>query len=277
METVTAQELRNIIGEIIAPTIKLYRKAKNKIPEDLILENKASDFEIDDFIFSNPYFDSDLVRHLTDPGLLGFFVNTANIYGNWKNEFFHKVTHWSQSYYWLRSSDLRFINSPFFEADEKEIWIPKTIIPVWLASTPSYLIIAQRILGNKRSLDEMHHGDFEKLFGELLEQSGWKVRVTRGTKDGGVDLIANKVDTIIGEIKTIWQAKKYKAANKVSLSTVRELSAIIEKEGATKGIIVTTSKLTKGAIEWVQKDQYRLGYLEGKQIEEWILGNKLSL
>ena len=124
---------------------------------------------------------------------------------------------------------------------------------------------------------EIHWKDFEKLLGELLEQEGWRVQITRSSKDGGIDLIANMVDPIIGEIKTLWQAKKFKETNKVSLSAVRELSAIRERENATKGIMVTTSKLTGGAIKWIQQDRYRLGYLEGHQIEEWILGQKLSL
>ena len=115
------------------------------------------------------------------------------------------------------------------------------------------------------------------LLGELLGKEGWIVQTTRGSKDGGIDVIAKKNDFILGEIKTIWQAKKYGNENKVSLRDVRELSAIRETEGSTKGIIVTTSKLTRGALEWVQRDLYRLAYLEGSQIEEWILSQKLTL
>jgi len=144
METITAQELRNIVGEIISPTISLYRKLKNQIHDDVIAENEASDSEIDDFLFSNPYFDTGLVGHLTDPGLLGFSRNMANIYGNWKNEFIDKVKLWSESYYWLNSSELRFINAPFFEADEKAVWTPELAAPSWIRSNPSYILIAKR-------------------------------------------------------------------------------------------------------------------------------------
>lgn len=277
MEIITAQELRNIIGEIISPTIYLYRKSKNQIPEDLNSDKEASEYEIDDFLFSNPYFDEELVSQLTDPGLLGFFHSTAKIYGNWKSEFLEKVKLWTESYYWLRSPKLFSFNAPFFEADEKEIWTPEINLPVWLTSTNSYLLIAQQILESKGRLEDLHHTDFEKLIGELLEKNGWRVTVTRGSKDGGIDVIANKTDSVLGEIKTIWQAKKYNSSSKVSLKDVRELSAIRDKEEATKAVIVTTSKLTKGAIEWIRKDVYRMGYLEGQQIEEWILGQKISL
>lgn len=277
MEKITAQELRNIISELISPAIQLYRESKKQIPEEGIFYPEASDDEIDDFLFSNPYFDGDLVGQLTDPGLLGFWGNIATIHGDWKKEFIEKINLWAISNEWLYSQEIKFINAPYFEPDDKEVWTPETIIPAWLTCSPSYLLIARQILDRGGSLKEIHHRDFEKLLGELLEQDGWQVKVTRGSKDGGIDIIANKTDPLIGEIKTIWQAKRYIETNKVSLSAVRELSAIREKEEATKGIIVTTSKLTSGAIQWIQRDQYRLGYLEGNQIEEWILGKKLSL
>ena len=277
MEKITAQELRNIIGELISPTIHLYRESKKIISEEEVFQHHANDHEIDDFLFSNPYFDNDLVGQLVDPGLLGFSGSEAKIYGDWKKEFIEKINLWVDSYYWLRSPEIKFINAPFFESDEKEIWKPQIPVPLWVGNSPSYLLIAKQILENKRSLQEIHWKDFEKLIGELLEKNGWFVEVTRGTKDGGIDLIAKKTDISIGEIKAIWQAKKYGSKNKVSLSDVRELSAIRESVGATKGIIVTTSKLTRGAIEWINRDLYRLGYMEGKQIEEWILCQKLSL
>lgn len=277
MEKITAQELRNIIGELISPTIHLYRESKKVIPEGGVFQPEASDYEIDDFLFSNPYFDNDLVGQLVDPGLLGFFGKEAAIYGDWKREFIEKINLWVISYYWLHSPEIKFVNAPFFESDEKEIWNPEIPIPLWVDNSPSYLFIARQILEDKRSLQEISWRDFEKLLGELLEIDGWNVQVTRGSKDGGIDVIAKKNDLRLGEIKTIWQAKKYKNGNKVSLSDVRELSAIREFEGATKGVIVTTSKLTKGAIEWVQRDLYRLGYLEGNQIEEWILSQKITL
>lgn len=111
----------------------------------------------------------------------------------------------------------------------------------------------------------------------LFTWKGWTVEVTRATKDGGIDIISKKNDLIIGEVKAIWQAKKYVPRNHVTLRDVRELSAVRESVDATKGIIVTTSRLTKDAITWVKEDIYRLGYKEGKQIEEWILGKKLGL
>jgi len=218
-----------------------------------------------------------LVTQLTDPGLLGYSANMAKISGNWEKEFLEKTKKWKEGEIWLSATQIDFVNHPDFNSDKTEVWSPGLIIPPWLDITPSYLLIAQNILREGRHLSEMNWRDFENLIGILLENNGWEVEVTQGTKDGGIDVIAKKEDSILGDIKTIWQAKKYRSNNFVTLSSVRELSAVREVANATKGIMVTTSRLTKGAIEWVQRDLYRLEYKEKKQIEEWILSQKISL
>jgi hypothetical protein len=52
----------------------------------------------------------------------------------------------------------------------------------------------------------------------------------------------------LGEIRSVWQAKKYRPTSKVKLSELRELSAVREAEKATKGVMGTTSRLSRDAI-----------------------------
>jgi restriction endonuclease Mrr len=78
------------------------------------------------------------------------------------------------------------------------------------------------------------------------------------------------VDTSLGIIRSIWQAKKYSQRNRVRLSEVRELSAIREDAKASKALVVTTSKLTRDAIAWVRRDQFRMGYMEHDALTDWI-------
>lgn len=105
-----------------------------------------------------------------------------------------------------------------------------------------------------------------------MEAEGWRVKVTQASRDGGIDVVATKSDETLGEIRSVWQAKKYRPTNKVKLSEVRELSAVCEAERATKGVMVTTSRLTRDAIEWVKRDIYRLGYKEHDHVKRWIEG-----
>jgi restriction system protein len=64
------------------------------------------------------------------------------------------------------------------------------------------------------------------------------VKITRASRDGGVDAVAFDPDPIRGG-KILLQAKRYK--NTVSVSIVRDLYGTVLNEGATKGILVTTA------------------------------------
>jgi restriction system protein len=84
--------------------------------------------------------------------------------------------------------------------------------------------------------------DFENLIREIFEKefrsNGGEVKITRASRDGGVDAIAFDPDPIRGG-KIVIQAKRY--TNTVGVSAVRDLFGTVHNEGATKGILVTTS------------------------------------
>ncbi len=99
-------------------------------------------------------------------------------------------------------------------------------------------------LGNDgaTNLASMDWQDFEHLIREIFEKEfssrGGEVKVTQSSRDGGVDAVAFDPDPIIGG-KIIIQAKRY--TNTVGVSAVRDLYGTTMSEGATKGILVTTS------------------------------------
>jgi len=272
---VSAGELRVIIRNILAETIQLRRASETAIYGIAGSEpsvGEPTDEEIDDFLFCNPLLDSETVNQLTDEGLLGFFGTTARTNKQWLDEFRDNVTSWAHNNSWLSGdAPLLHLDQIYGEAAETELWTPKGQRPPgWVETSSSYLLVAADLLKQGRLISDMHWRDYEKLIGELLESEGWRVEVTRGSKDGGIDVIAEKSDSLLGEIRTLWQAKKYGVTNKVKLSEVRELSAIRDNDKATKAVIVTTSHLTRDAIEWVKRDKFRLDYRDKERIESWI-------
>ena len=84
--------------------------------------------------------------------------------------------------------------------------------------------------------------DFEHLIREIFEKEfsrgGGEVKVTRASRDGGVDAVAFDPDPLRGG-KIVIQAKRY--TNTVDVSAVRDLYGTVMNEGAIKGILVTTS------------------------------------
>lgn len=97
-------------------------------------------------------------------------------------------------------------------------------------------------LDDSYNLAAMDWLDFENLIREIFEKefrsNGGEVKITRASRDGGVDAIAFDPDPIRGG-KIVIQAKRY--TNTVGVSAVRDLFGTVHNEGATKGILVTTS------------------------------------
>jgi restriction system protein len=101
------------------------------------------------------------------------------------------------------------------------------------------------------NLAAMDWEDFEHLIREIFEKeftaSGGEVRVTQASRDGGVDAVAFDPDPIRGG-KIVIQAKRY--SHTVGVSAVRDLYGTLMNEGATKGVLVTTSDYGPDAYEF---------------------------
>jgi restriction system protein len=97
-------------------------------------------------------------------------------------------------------------------------------------------------IDDSQNIAAMGWEDFEHLIREIFEkefsQNGGEVKVTQSSRDGGVDAVAFDPDPLRGG-KIVIQAKRY--TNVVGVSAVRDLYGTVIKEGATKGILVTTA------------------------------------
>jgi len=103
------------------------------------------------------------------------------------------------------------------------------------------------------NLAAMDWEDFEHLVREIFEKefstNGGEVKVTQASRDGGVDAIAFDPDPIRGG-KIVIQAKRY--TNTVGVNAVRNLYGTVVNEGATKGILVTTSDYGPDAYDFAK-------------------------
>ena len=108
-------------------------------------------------------------------------------------------------------------------------------------------------LSSETNLAAMDWEEFEHLVRELFEKefshSGGEVKVTQASRDGGVDAVAFDPDPIRGG-KIVIQAKRYTGT--VGLSAVRDLYGTVVNEGATKGILITTSDYGPDAYEFAK-------------------------
>ncbi len=120
----------------------------------------------------------------------------------------------------------------------------------------SRFITSQDVAGTMEAgvnIAAMDWSDFEHLVRQVFEHefssAGTEVRVTQASRDGGVDAIVHDPDPIRGG-KIIIQAKRY--TNTVDVSAVRDLYGTVVNEGASKGILVTTSQYGPDARKFAQ-------------------------
>ncbi len=134
---------------------------------------------------------------------------------------------------------------------------------------PSFSLLRQLQKGPS-ALDCLSWREFEKLIATLLEKDGYQVELMQGSKDGGVDVVATKSLGSHGYFKALWQAKKQDVRNKVGISVVRELADTRNEFGASKGIIVTSSYLTRGALDRIDRNKFLLGKVDRDDLDAWI-------
>lgn len=97
-------------------------------------------------------------------------------------------------------------------------------------------------LDSRPDLLDMTPTEFEHFTRQLFESMGMKSWTTQASKDDGVDAVAVNEDPVFGGLCVI-QAKRYRSA--VGVEAIRALAGVMEDKHATKGILVTTSWVTK--------------------------------
>ncbi len=102
-------------------------------------------------------------------------------------------------------------------------------------------------LDQRPNLMELTPSEFESLITNLFEAMGLETRQTQASRDGGVDCVAFDPRPIFGG-KVVIQAKRYK--HTVGVSAVRDLYGTMQNEGASKGILVTTSGYGKASFQF---------------------------
>lgn len=81
---------------------------------------------------------------------------------------------------------------------------------------------------------------------EIYNKLGYKVELTKATRDGGKDIIIRKPD-ILGDFIYYVECKRYAANNPVGVGIVRALDGVINMDRVNGGIIATTSYFAQDA------------------------------
>ncbi len=124
---------------------------------------------------------------------------------------------------------------------------------------------------------------FEKLVAQLLHKMGYgggvhgAVLVTKYSNDGGIDGVI-KEDTLgLGRIHI--QAKRYAPENTVGREEVQKFVGALAVAQSNKGVFITTSRYSKGAIEYANtlNGNTNLALIDGQQLAEYIYDHGLGM
>lgn len=118
-------------------------------------------------------------------------------------------------------------------------------------------------------MHEMGSRYFEVLVAELLARQGLEVKLTPPSKDGGRDILA-QLATPFGDQLLLVETKKYAPSNPVGVEIVRSLYGVVELERATAGVLVTTSRFTRGALDLGKALRYRLSLQDFHALKQWL-------
>ena len=86
--------------------------------------------------------------------------------------------------------------------------------------------------------------EFEYLIADLLDKEGYQVRVTKASRDGGVDIYAAKKNRV-GSFLFLIECKKNSPNNRVGVNVIRNLYGVLQRERATYSMVATTSFFNK--------------------------------
>lgn len=118
-------------------------------------------------------------------------------------------------------------------------------------------------LDSTTNLVDIEWGDFEQLVRQLLQvMNGGDARVTRRSRDDGIDGVLFDCDTVTGG-EYIVQAKRYR--NVVPANDVRALAGVLHDKRANHAIFVATSWFSDDGRRFADNNRVRL--IEGPELK----------
>lgn len=125
-------------------------------------------------------------------------------------------------------------------------------------------------------MHDLHHREFEELIAELFNRNGFEVTLTAQTRDGGADLYAVQA-TNLGRLRFAVECKRYSPDNPIGPALVRQLRGVLDRENATCGVLVTTSRFTAEAQKEQATAPHRLFLQDFDRIAAWLGGEPILL
>jgi restriction system protein len=125
------------------------------------------------------------------------------------------------------------------------------------------------VLKNPNFLTEVSPRFFEEICATVLHRDGFDVHVTEKSRDGGFDIVALR-KLGFGSALFLVECKRYTPDNPVGVGIVRQLSGVVESLDASGGVVMTTSRFTRDAVDFSEIARFRMNLVDAFQLRKWI-------
>jgi restriction endonuclease Mrr len=134
-------------------------------------------------------------------------------------------------------------------------------------------LLIERLKKEPDGLFKISPRKFEEVIADLLADMGMEVELTPATRDGGKDILAY-MNTNIGKLLCLVEAKQHNKSKPVGVSLVRTLYGTLMDHQATSGMLVTTSRFAQPAKDFQERHKYQLSLRDYNDVVAWLLKYK---
>jgi HJR/Mrr/RecB family endonuclease len=131
-------------------------------------------------------------------------------------------------------------------------------VPVVTIDEPINRSTVEEMLQNPDRLYQMTPRNFERFVCELFRGLGYKTTLTGATRDGGVDILAEKIINGMPHRYVVQCKHTRKPKKKLGVAYARELLGVLADRAATAGILVSNALFSKETLQFLKRNAERL-------------------
>jgi HJR/Mrr/RecB family endonuclease len=129
--------------------------------------------------------------------------------------------------------------------------------------------LMRRIAKDPNFMQQVPPDVFEEICATVLARDGFEVHVTNKSKDGGYDVMAVRKFGY-GAALFLVECKRYSLQNPVGVEIIRQLNGVIEASNASGGFVMTSSRFTRGALEFSEQAKFRMNLVDAVKLNKWV-------
>jgi hypothetical protein len=158
---------------------------------------------------------------------------------------------------------------PIYEESHKEDVDQPKLIRLITTSDEQFRSLIQYFAKHPHKMREMDPHKFEEFIAGLFEKEGFQVELAKLSRDGGRDILVSS-ESELGKTLHLVECKRHAVTNPINVALLRGLYGVVEEARATSGILVTTTRFTPPALEFVSRVPHRLAKKDYDDVVRWV-------